>query len=172
MYKVNSICIDIVHKITFLSLFRSDVHTCTKSYVTSEQYPRASQIWCQNVRETRKKIVIKCRGESFARCRVIARNFEGGPWWPPPPPPPRLIRVKRLVTSRDASGRFKKNLELVRILSISTISANGQGSRNNTLKEVQRAVPLKLVGFWALGKNFQEFYTPIFFFLKSSQSKK
>ena len=51
---------------------------CTKSYVTSEPYPRASQIWCQNVRETRKKKVIKCRGESFARCRVIARNVEGG----------------------------------------------------------------------------------------------
>ena len=50
---------------------------CTKSYVTSEPYPRASQIWCQNVRETRKKKVIKCRGESFARCRVIAQNVEG-----------------------------------------------------------------------------------------------
>ena len=59
----------------------------TKSYVTSEPYPRASQIWCQNVRGTRKKKVIKCRGESFARCRVIARNVEGAP-------PPSLIRVK------------------------------------------------------------------------------
>ena len=58
---------------------------CTKSYVTSEPYPRASQIWCQNVRETRKKIVIKCRSESFARCRVIARNVEGGHYTPPPP---------------------------------------------------------------------------------------
>ena len=58
---------------------------CTKSYVTSEPYPRASQIWCQNVRETWKKKVIKCRGESFARCRVIARNGEGGPKAPPPP---------------------------------------------------------------------------------------
>ena len=56
---------------------------CTKSYVTSEPYPRASQIWCQNVRETWKKKVIKCRGESFARCRVIARNVEGGPFRPP-----------------------------------------------------------------------------------------
>ena len=45
---------------------------CTKSYVTSEPYPRASQIWCQNVWETWKKKVIKCCGESFARCRVIA----------------------------------------------------------------------------------------------------
>ena len=28
--------------------------------------------------------VIKCRGESFARCRVIARNVEGGgPFRPP-----------------------------------------------------------------------------------------
>ena len=57
---------------------------CTKSYVTSEPYPRASQIWCQNVRETWKKKVTKCRGESFARCRVIARNIEGGPFRPPP----------------------------------------------------------------------------------------
>ena len=58
---------------------------CTQCYVTSEPYPRPSQIWCQNVRETRKKIVIKCRGESFARCRVIARYVEGGPSCPPPP---------------------------------------------------------------------------------------
>ena len=58
---------------------------CTKSYVTSEPYPQASQIWCQNVRETRKKKVITCRGESFARCRVITRNVEGGPKSPPPP---------------------------------------------------------------------------------------
>ena len=57
---------------------------CTKSYITSEPYPRASQIWCQNVRETWKKKVIKCRGESFARCRVITRNVEGGgPFRPP-----------------------------------------------------------------------------------------
>ena len=58
---------------------------CTKSYVTSEPYPRASQIWCQNVRETWKKKVIKCRGESFSRCRVIARNVEGGGLLGPPP---------------------------------------------------------------------------------------
>ena len=64
---------------------------CTKSYVTSEPYPRASQIWCQNVRETWKKKVIKCRGESFARCRVIARNVEGGGLLGPPP---SLFRVK------------------------------------------------------------------------------
>ena len=79
----NSICIDFVHKITFLEPF-SVRRACTKSYVTSEPYPRASQIWCQNVRETWKKKVIKCRGESFARCRVIARNVEGGPFRPPP----------------------------------------------------------------------------------------
>ena len=63
---------------------------CTQCYVTSELYPRPSQILCQNVRETRKKIVIKCRGESFARCRVIARYVKGGLSWPPPP---SLIRV-------------------------------------------------------------------------------
>ena len=71
---------------------------CTQCYVTSEPYPRPSQIWSQTVRETRKKIVIKCRGESFARCRVIARYVEGGggryPW--PWPPPPSLFRVKKL----------------------------------------------------------------------------
>ena len=66
---------------------------CTKSYVTSEPYPRASQSWCQNVRETWKKKVIKCRGESFARCRVITRNVEGAGLLGPPPPPPRLFRV-------------------------------------------------------------------------------
>ena len=82
----NSICIDFVHKITFWSNF-SVRRACTKSYVTSEPYPRASQIWYQNVRETWKKKVIKCRGESFARCRVIARNVEGGGLLAPPPPP-------------------------------------------------------------------------------------
>ena len=56
-----------------------------KSYVTSEPYPRVSQIWCQNVWENQKKIVIKCRGESFAGCRVIAWNVEGGHHAPPPP---------------------------------------------------------------------------------------
>ena len=30
-----------------------------------------------------KKIVIKCRDESFARCRVIARYVEGGHHGPP-----------------------------------------------------------------------------------------
>ena len=64
---------------------------CTKSYVSSEPYPRASQIWCQNVRETWKKKVIKCRGESLAHCRVIARNVEGGGLLGPPPP--SLFRV-------------------------------------------------------------------------------
>ena len=68
---------------------------CTKGYVNSEPYPRASQIWCQNVRGTWKKKVIKCRGESFARCRVIARNVEGGAFRPPP----SLFRVKVLIFS-------------------------------------------------------------------------
>ena len=67
---------------------------CTKSYVTSEPYPRASQIWCQNVRETWKKKVIKCRGESFARCRVITQNVEGGGAFQAPP---SLFRVKGIV---------------------------------------------------------------------------
>ena len=90
----NSICIDFVHKI-ILEPF-SVRRACTESYVTSEPYPRAWQIWCQNVRETWKKKVIKCRGESFARCRVIVRNVEGGPFRPSPPPPPSLFRVKVL----------------------------------------------------------------------------
>ena len=68
---------------------------CTKSYVTSELYARASQIWCQNVRETRKNIIIKCCGESFARCRQIVQNVEGEAMIP------SLIRVKhsRIVLS-------------------------------------------------------------------------
>ena len=85
----NSICIDFVHK-SHLEPF-SVQRACTKSYVTSEPYPRASQMWCQTVRETLKKIVVKCRGESFARCRVIARNVEGGHHGRPPP---SLIRFK------------------------------------------------------------------------------
>ena len=72
---------------------------CTKSYVTSEPYPRASQIWCQNVRETWKKKVIKCRGESFPRCRVIARYVEGGGL---KGPPPSLFRVKPSVERRGS----------------------------------------------------------------------
>ena len=86
---------------------------CTKSYITSEPYPRASQSWCQNVRETRKKIVIKCRGESFARCRVIVRNVEGGHYGPPPP---SLIRVKvdiqryfTLIIFREIAQRVHAN---------------------------------------------------------------
>ena len=70
---------------------------CTQCYVTSEPYPRPSQIWCQNVRETQKKIVIKCRGESFARYRVIARYVEGGAIMAPPP---SLIRVKEHCACR------------------------------------------------------------------------
>ena len=81
----NSVCIWFCTQNHILEPF-SVRRACTKSYVTSEPYPRASQIWCQNVRETWKKKVIKCRGESFARCRVIARNVEGGPFRPPPPP--------------------------------------------------------------------------------------
>ena len=75
---------------------------CTKSYVTSEPYPRASQIWCQNVRETWKKKVVKCRGESFARCRVIARNVEGGGGLFRPPPQ-SFYRVKLLVVPENKS---------------------------------------------------------------------
>ena len=72
---------------------------CTKSYVTSEPYPRASQIWCQNVRETRKKKVIEHRGESIACCWVIARNVEGGGLLGRPPPPVLLgLRKKYNVT--------------------------------------------------------------------------
>ena len=74
---------------------------CTKSYVTSEPYPRASQIWCQNVRETWKKKVIKCRGESFVRCRVIARNVEGGAGLLGPP---SLFRVNPIP--RGGGGQF------------------------------------------------------------------
>ena len=85
----NSICIDFVHKITFWSHFRSDVHV-QKSYVTSEPYPRASQIWCQNVRETWKKKSHKVsRRELFALQSNCAKCRGLGP-----PPPPSLFRVK------------------------------------------------------------------------------
>ena len=60
---------------------------CTKSYVTSEPYPRASQIWCQNVRETWKKKVIVV---SHARALCVMQSNRakcrgGGPFRPPPP---------------------------------------------------------------------------------------
>ena len=73
---------------------------CTQCYVTSEPYPRPSQIWCQNVQETRNKIVIKCRGESFARCRVIVRYVEGG--GAIMAPPPSLTRVKPEYIDRES----------------------------------------------------------------------
>ena len=82
---------------------------CTKSYVTSEPYPRASQIWCQNLRETWKKKVIKCRGESFARCRVIARNVEGGGGLLGPP---SLFRVNVRVYHWSKCGTFSNWLSL------------------------------------------------------------
>ena len=55
--------------------------------------PGRHKFGVKNVRETWKKKVIKCRGESFARCRIIARNVEGGPFRPPP----SLFRVKHLL---------------------------------------------------------------------------
>ena len=53
-------CIDFVHKITFGAIFGP---TC--------MYKKLRNFGTV-------KIVIKCRGESFARCWVIARNVEGG----------------------------------------------------------------------------------------------
>ena len=85
---------------------------CTQCYVTSEPYPRPSQIWCQNVRETRKKIVIKCRGESFARCRVIARYVEGGGGWGGGHDgPPSLIRVNKHI---EKTQKFTSIIEEMR----------------------------------------------------------
>ena len=75
---------------------------CTQCYVTLEPYPRPSQIWCQNVRETRKKIVIKCRSESFAGCRVIVRYVEGGGLWYGPPP---VFLGLRVVIELSVQGR-------------------------------------------------------------------
>ena len=80
----NSICIDFVHKITFSSHFRFDVHV-QKSYGTSEPYSRALQIWCQNVWEIWKKKVIKCRRREL--CALQSNRAKcrggGGPFRPP-----------------------------------------------------------------------------------------
>ena len=79
---------------------------CTKSYVTS-------QIWCQNMRETWKKKVIKCRSESFARCRVIAWNVDGGGG--PFRPPPSLFRVKcvHAMGGKELDTKFTPNMYTV-----------------------------------------------------------
>ena len=39
---------------------------------------------------------MKLRGKTYARCRLIAKNVEGG-GAAPPPPPPGLIRVKTSI---------------------------------------------------------------------------
>ena len=103
----NSICIDFVHKITFWSHFRHNhyyinlsIHksvrcACTKSYATSEPYPRALQIWCQNMRETRKKKVIKVsRRELCVLQSNCAKCRGGGGLKGLKPPPPSLFKVK------------------------------------------------------------------------------
>ena len=78
-----SIYIDFVHKITFWSHFRSDMHV-QKSYVTSEPYPRASQIWCQNVRETWKKKVMKEECEILSGIDAPLKKRQGGAIMAPP----------------------------------------------------------------------------------------
>ena len=71
-------CIDFVHKITFLVR-----RACTKSYVTSEPYPRASQMWCQNVRETRKKIEESVVARALRVAELSHKMSREGPSGPP-----------------------------------------------------------------------------------------
>ena len=48
--------------------------------IVSEPYTRAQQFWCQKLRDTWKKKVMKRRGQSLTCCENIARNVEdGGP---------------------------------------------------------------------------------------------
>ena len=75
MWKKKSICIDFVHKITFWSHY--SVRSCmSKSYVSSEPYPRASQILCQNVRETWKK-----KSHKVSRRELCALQSNRGELW-------------------------------------------------------------------------------------------
>ena len=116
---------------------------CTKSYLTSEPYPRVSQIWCQNVRETWKKKVTKCRGESFARCRVIARNVEGGGFLGPPPPVFLGLRVpEALLFSGCLSVCPSGNL----------VNTKSQEPLGGFLSYLARGAPWRvdeLIRFWA-----------------------
>ena len=75
----NSICIDFVHKITFMEPF-SVRRACTKSYVTSEPYPRASQSWCQNVAGNLKGVInTLSRRELCASAEFSCEMSRGGP---------------------------------------------------------------------------------------------
>ena len=80
---------------------------CTKSYVTSEPYPRASQIWCQNVRETWKKKVIKCRGESFCALQSNRAKCRGGVR---PPPPPVFLGLNMTANYMETLVMYKPSL--------------------------------------------------------------
>ena len=79
-------------------------HACTKSYVTSEPYPRASQIWCQNVRETWKKKVMKEECEILSGIDAPLKKQQGGAIMAPPPPPGKLGLTKDININKW-SGR-------------------------------------------------------------------
>ena len=71
---------------------------CTKSYVTSEPYPRASQIWCQNVRETRKKKSHKVSWRELCALQSNRAKCRGGAF---KAPPPSLFRDKGPRSATD-----------------------------------------------------------------------
>ena len=64
---------------------------CTKSYVTSEPYPRASQIWCQNVQENSKEKSHKVSPRELCALQSNRVKCRGGAL---KAPPPSLFRVK------------------------------------------------------------------------------
>ena len=90
-------------------------HACTKSYVTSEPYPRASQIWCQNVRETWKKKVMKEECEILSGIDAPLKKRQGGGHNGPPPPGKLGLRLPYFILLEDGISpccRFRPAFEL------------------------------------------------------------
>ena len=58
----------------------------TKGHVTPQREVRFSQTWCQNMRKTSKKKVMKRRGWKRGGFPCAAKFVWGGLWGPPPPP--------------------------------------------------------------------------------------
>ena len=95
-------------------------HACTKSYVTSEPYPRASQIWCQNVRETWKKKVMKEECEILSGIDAPLKKRQGGAIMAPPPGKLGLIRARHswiwLVIRASLRVHFAQTLSAGNVL--------------------------------------------------------
>ena len=91
----NSICIDFVHKITFLSHFRSDEHVwkVVQRRNGMPDFRENGVIWC--ARLERKKSA-SSGVKKFCPAEWSRKMSRGGWFNPPPPPPPGRFRVKGL----------------------------------------------------------------------------